>query len=177
MAKMYGSWNKGGYPDEKPHAILPSHHQQRFSSISGSVFVMQIYSDPKYKAFLESNMSDFLADVPLIIPRELRFMYDADSARFCRYPGRWIGRGGPTACPLRSPHLNPLDSYLWDHLKLLVCSCAVDDVGSFRSSILDPRTLRIMQGIWDRLQVAMRHRAEACVQAAGGHVEHLLHVR
>jgi hypothetical protein len=29
-------------------------------------------------------------------------------------------------------------------------------------------------GIWDRLQVSMRRRAEACIQAGGGHMEHLL---
>jgi hypothetical protein len=29
------------------------------------------------------------------------------------YHDRWIGRGGPTAWPPRSPDLNPLDFYLW----------------------------------------------------------------
>jgi hypothetical protein len=31
-----------------------------------------------------------------------------------------------------------------------------------------------MPGIWDPLQVAMRCQAEACIQAGGGHMEHLL---
>jgi hypothetical protein len=31
-----------------------------------------------------------------------------------------------------------------------------------------------LPGIWDRLQVAMRRRAEACIQAGGRHMEHLL---
>jgi len=33
---------------------------------------------------------------------------------------RWIGRGGPLAWPPRSPDLNPLDFYLWGHIKTLV---------------------------------------------------------
>jgi hypothetical protein len=70
---------------------------------------------------LENNMPDFLVDVSLIIRRELHFMHDGAPAHFslvaCRYmnrkfPGRWIGRGGPIAWPSRSPDLNPLDFYL-----------------------------------------------------------------
>jgi hypothetical protein len=45
-----------------------------------------------YKAFLENNMPDFLADVPLIIRRELHFMQDGAPAHFSlvdrRYPNR-----------------------------------------------------------------------------------------
>jgi hypothetical protein len=29
-------------------------------------------------------------------------------------------------------------------------------------------------GIWDRLLMAVRHRAKACIRAGGGHMEHLL---
>jgi hypothetical protein len=59
-----------------------------------------------YKAFFENNMPDFLADVPLVIRRELHFMHDGAPAHFNlvarRYlnrklPGRWIGTGGPIA--------------------------------------------------------------------------------
>jgi hypothetical protein len=66
-------------------------------------------------------MPDFLADVPMIIRRELHFMHDGAPVRFSlvsrRYlnrklPGRWIGRGGPIAWPPRSPDLNPMDFYL-----------------------------------------------------------------
>jgi hypothetical protein len=32
---------------------------------------------------------------------------------------RWISREGPAACPPFSPDLNPLDCYLWGHVKLL----------------------------------------------------------
>jgi hypothetical protein len=57
-------------------------------------------------------MLDFLANVALIIRRELHFMHDGAHAHFslvaCRYlsrkfPGRWIGRGGPITWPPHSP--------------------------------------------------------------------------
>jgi hypothetical protein len=31
------------------------------------------------------------------------------------YHARWIGIGGPTAWPPRSPDFSPLDFYLWGH--------------------------------------------------------------
>jgi hypothetical protein len=68
---------------------------------------------------LENNMPDFLADVPLIIRRELHFMHDGAPANFSlvarrylnrKFPGQWIGSSGPIAWPLRSSDLNPLIS-------------------------------------------------------------------
>jgi hypothetical protein len=34
---------------------------------------------------------------------------------------QWIGQGDPTVCPTHSPDLNPLDFYLWGHLKSCLC--------------------------------------------------------
>jgi hypothetical protein len=42
------------------------------------------------------------------------------------YPGRWIGRGSPVAWPARSPDLNPLDFFVWGHLKTLVYKTTVE---------------------------------------------------
>lgn len=37
------------------------------------------------------------------------------------YHGQWVGRGWPTAWPPRfTSDLNPLDFYLWEHLKICV---------------------------------------------------------
>ncbi|GFS84977.1 uncharacterized protein TNCV_1305861 [Trichonephila clavipes] len=41
------------------------------------------------------------------------------------YLGRWIGRSGAIAWPSRSPDLDPLDYFIWDHLKWLVCETLV----------------------------------------------------
>jgi hypothetical protein len=34
-----------------------------------------------------------------------------------QFPDRWLGRGSPVSWPARSPDLNPLDFFLWGHLK------------------------------------------------------------
>jgi hypothetical protein len=97
--------NQHMWADENPHAILPLHHQQRFSfnmwsgicgdSLFGSHVFPQAYRR-SYKAFLGNNKPDFLADVPLIIHRELHFMHDGAPAYFSlarrylnqKFPGR-----------------------------------------------------------------------------------------
>ena len=33
------------------------------------------------------------------------------------FPNRWIGRGGPTPWPPRSPDITPLDLFLWRYVK------------------------------------------------------------
>jgi hypothetical protein len=54
------------------------------------------------------------------------FQHDGTPPHFSRrareildqqYPDRWIGRGGPRNWPARSPDLNPLDFFLWGHVK------------------------------------------------------------
>jgi hypothetical protein len=69
-------------------------------SISGLVFVVIIYLHPHtskqaYKAFLENNMRDFLANVPLIIRQELCFMRDGAPAHFSLVARRYLNRKFP----------------------------------------------------------------------------------
>jgi hypothetical protein len=76
--------------------------------------------------------------------------------------------------PPCSPGLNPLDFYSLGQLKSLVYSSPVDGVETLRNQIMVGfQTICNMPGIWDRLQVAMR-RTEACIQAGGRQMEHLL---
>ncbi|KAJ4437144.1 hypothetical protein ANN_17279 [Periplaneta americana] len=87
-----------------------------------------------------------------------------------RCPNRWIGRGGPIAWRPRSPDLNPIDFYLWGHLKSLLYSSPVPDMESLRNRIVAGcEEIRNTPGIWDRVRRAMRHRCEACIQSGGGH--------
>jgi hypothetical protein len=62
------------------------------------------------------------------------------------YGLRWIGRGGPTAWPARSPDLNSCDYYLWGYMKAKV---------------------------YRRTRVE-NQRVEACIRENGDHFEHSL---
>jgi len=37
-----------------------------------------------------------------------------------RFAERWMDRGGPITWPARSPDLNVLDYFVWDHIKDLI---------------------------------------------------------
>ncbi|KAJ4431060.1 hypothetical protein ANN_19653 [Periplaneta americana] len=65
--------------------------------------------------------------------------------------------------------------YLWGHLKSLVYSYPVPDLESLRNRIVAcSEDIRNTPGVWDRVRSSMRHRCEVCIQAGGGHFEHLL---
>jgi len=45
-----------------------------------------------------------------------------------QFPDHWIARRGPVEWPPRSPDLNPLDFYLWGHLKAVVYQVKIQNV-------------------------------------------------
>ena len=91
------------------------------------------------------------------------------------FPGRWIGRGGPVAWPARSAGLNPLDFYLWGHLKSVVYAEPVADRQTLQQRI---RTafddLRVQDGRLERVRQSMMRRVVSCIDAQGGHFQHTL---
>jgi hypothetical protein len=111
-------------------------------------------------------------------------MHDGAPAHFSRavrdvlsntYRGRWIGRGGPTAWPPRSPHVNPLDLYLWGHLETLVYAAPVDNEEALHHRNVDAcHTIRNCPSIFERMRRSIMRRVEACNVSHGGHSEHLL---
>jgi hypothetical protein len=74
------------------------------------------------------------------------YMHDGAWTQFSRvlrdvlndtYHGRWIGRGGFTAWPSRSPDLSPLYFYLWEHLNTLVYAVPVDNEAALHHRIVN----------------------------------------
>ncbi|KAJ4442849.1 hypothetical protein ANN_04442 [Periplaneta americana] len=123
---------------ENPRATVPSHHQVRFSlnmwagiigdRLVGPHVLVNRLTGQAYTNFLENTIPHVLEDNPLINRQHIHFLHDGAPAHFSRtarryldrrFPDRWIGRGGPIAWPPRSPDLNPLDFYLWGHLKFI----------------------------------------------------------
>jgi hypothetical protein len=92
------------------------------------------------------------------------------------YHDGWIGRGGFTAWPPRStPDLNPLDFYLWEHLKPLVYAAPLDNEEALHYRTVDAcQTIRNCPGISEQMRRSMMRRVEACIESHGGHFEHLL---
>jgi hypothetical protein len=86
-----------------------------------------------------------------------------------------MGRG-PTAWPSPSPDLNPLDFYVWGHLKTLVYAASVDNEEALHHRIVAAcQTIRCYPGIFERMRRSMMRRVEACTESHGGHFQHLLY--
>jgi hypothetical protein len=98
-------------------------------------------TDNEYRDVLENELPSLLDCVPLAIKDLIWFMHDGAPPHFNfiardalknKYRNRRIGRGGPTAWTPLSPDLNPVDFYVWGHLRALVYSPPVKDVESLQ---------------------------------------------
>jgi hypothetical protein len=83
-----------------------------------------------YRVYIQYSIVQLLENfaVPQIPPSFI-FQQDGAPPHFHRdvttfldetFPGRWVGRGGPTAWPPRSPELTTLDFFAWGFIKDVV---------------------------------------------------------
>ncbi|XP_019699317.2 uncharacterized protein LOC109504329 [Harpegnathos saltator] len=80
-----------------------------------------------YAQFIEQELPVLVEDIPLHVRERMIFQHDGAPAHFCRetrefldqrFPqDRWMDRGSPITWPARSPDLNVLDYFVWDHIK------------------------------------------------------------
>jgi hypothetical protein len=89
------------------------------------------------------------------------------------YHDRWIGRGGSTAWPPRSPDFNLPDFYLWGRLKSLVYAAPVDNEETLHRIVYACQTIRNYPAIFERMWRSMMRRVEVCAEFHAGHSEHL----
>ncbi|MBZ5796273.1 transposase [Burkholderia contaminans] len=89
------------------------------------------------------------------------------------FPGRWIGRRGFIEWPARSPDLNPLNFFLWCHLKTQVYKEKPANLQVLEAKIR--QEIRAIPPEW--LHNVIRNftdRLGHCQVAEGGHFEHLI---
>lgn len=185
--------NQHIWADENPHAIKPNRPQQQFSVniwagiIADHLVMFELpprLNGINYLNFLREELPTLFEDVPLQLRQKMWFMHDGAPPHFrvavrdhlnAHFRNRWIGRGGPVPWPARSPDLNPLDFYLWGHLKTLVYNSQIDTVDELRLKILNGiETIRQTPGIFERVRQSFRRRLDACIENNGGHFEHHL---
>ena len=91
------------------------------------------------------------------------------------FPYRWIGRGGPTPWPARSPDLTPVDFFLWGAMKERVYRTKVWSREACMENLEEAfefyrqRPLQIR-----RATSSVVNRARRCLEEDGHHFEHLL---
>ena len=87
-----------------------------------------------------------------------------------QFPGRWIGRDGPTPWPPRSPDLTPLDFFLWGYVKTQVYKTPVNNLKTLRARIrraVASITRIMLTNTWRSLA----NRLQCLVENGGQHVE------
>jgi len=103
-----------------------------------------------YLRFLQEELPRLLEDVPLNKRGRMFLQHDGappHSSRKVRnflnyrFPGRWIGRGGPHHWPARSPDLSPIYYCVWGWMKELVYSVKVVTRDALLGRILDSADL------------------------------------
>ncbi|KAM0730360.1 hypothetical protein ACS0PU_002689 [Formica fusca] len=90
-----------------------------------------------------------------------------------KYPNAWIGHGGPINWPARSPDLNPLDFFLWGHMKEHVYREPIDNDAELEGKMLTSLDY-ITADMIERACQNVITRARLCIAVGGGHFEYLL---
>ncbi|KAK3880944.1 hypothetical protein Pcinc_014594 [Petrolisthes cinctipes] len=112
------------------------------------------------------------------------FQHDGAPAHFSRtardylnevFPGRWVGRGGLVSWPPRSPDMNPLDFYVWGHMKREVYGTEIPNREElWRRVEASAARVRNNPGVMERVRQSLMRRAAACIEQGGRNFEHLL---
>lgn len=186
--------NSHVWSDENPHAIVESNFQHRFSvnvwcgmidnNLIGPFLLENRLTGDHYLRFLQNELQGLLEEIPLNIRIQMYFQHDGAPAHFDRrvkqyldqrFPGVWIGRGGPISWPPRSPDLTPLDYNLWGWFKNDVYKVKVDTrdalIRRIRNAALN---IKERHESIRRATRAIRKRSRKCLEVNGGIFENLL---
>lgn len=148
----------------------------------GPIFLPERLNGPNYVRFLRRQLPGLLDEIPLLSRLNLIFMHDGAPAHFSRvarrhlnrvFRGRWIGRSGPISWPPRSPDLNPMDYFVWGHIKNMVHfneTISEDDMRADIIAAFDTITREMAQRATNNIV----RRAETCIEQEGRHFEHIL---
>jgi hypothetical protein len=132
------------------------------------------------------ELAHLLEDIPLIF-RINQLQHDGASLHFSHnvqgilnlmyeYPNRWIGRRrrrGPRHWPARFPDLNPLDFFLWGHVKNVVYNRPIHNEEDLLNKLqeafgtMPPEMVRVSK-------LTLLRCAQLCREMNGGHFEYLL---
>jgi hypothetical protein len=141
--------------DENPHELYEHERDSSKVSVWCGMAKDQIYgpfffdertvNGASYLNMLQNFFVPQLQQVPGLLRRVI-FQQDGAPPHFAldvrayldqTFTGRWIGRAGSLAWPPRSPDLNPLDFYLWGHIKTNVYRTKPGSIDELKQRITD----------------------------------------
>lgn len=179
------------WSDTNPFWLRADHHQRQWSvnvwcglygqQLIGPVFFQGTLTAARYTEMILKNVVEpFVDDLPLAVRRDIWYQHDGATPHYAllsrnwlnnEFNGQWIGRGGPTSWPARSPDLTPLDFYLWGHLKSVVYTVPPASLNELEARIrnacqaIPAATLALVNG-------HIARRAQYCIAAEGNVFEY-----
>lgn len=189
---VFNCHNMHHWAEENPNVTTIRSFQTRWSvnvwagilddRILGPIILPERLTGQLYKEMLQHNLPEFLEDVPLVQRNSIWYQQDGAGPHNARlvtnflrdqFGERWIGTNGPKRWPARSPDMNPLDFFLWGHLKGLVYR-EIPRTEDELVARLHGAVATIDGEMISRVHGSLLKRARACIEADGGHFEHLL---
>lgn len=93
-----------------------------------------------------------------------------------KFPGRWIGRGGPLQWPPRSPDLTPPDFWLWSVMEDRIYGGKPKTMLELREAIFEAFFhIRSNGSICERVCRSVVQRMKEVLQQGGSHLQHFGH--
>lgn len=135
-----------------------------------------------YIELLTGELEDDLEGLPVARYRAMWYQQDGAPAHYARrvreildekFPGRWIGRGGPVPWPPRSPDLTPLDFFLWGYIKNYVYAVPCDSRDDMITRI-NEAFASVTQEMITNVNRSVGRRARLCIERGGQHFEPFL---
>lgn len=188
---IFNIHNSHQWGNQNPYAKIERNHQVRFSlnvwagifgdAVIGPLMLPNRINANDFLLFLTTDLPELLEDVPLAARARMWLQCDGAPPHYGiqvrrwldqQFPQRWIGRGGPTAWPARSPDLTPLDFFLWGYIKEKVYATPVSTLAELEGRIMEAFatiTPEMLQNVLRNIS----ERAQACHMEGGGHFEHL----
>lgn len=174
--------------DENPHELYEHERDSPKVSVWCGMSRNRIYgpfffdertvNGVSYLNMLRNFFVPQLQQVPGLI-RRANFQQDGAPPHFAldvrayldqTFPDRWIGRAGPLAWPPRSPDLNPLDFYLWGHIKTSVYRTKPRNIDELKQRITDSVAAIPAAHLHNAFR-EFEHRIRLIIVNNGAHVE------
>lgn len=184
------SQNCRWWAQENPNFVI-DHRDQRYQKtnvwcgifnqqIVGPFFFRENLNGQRYLQFLQTNIQDFINELPLNSRINMWLQHDGCPAHSTRdvsnwldavCPNRWIGRYSEYNWPPRSPDLSPLDFFLWGYLKEKVYNNRpFENLEALENAITE--CVREIPGEMVAATInEFCSRTIKCIERNGGHVE------
>lgn len=150
--------------------------------IIGPFYLPQRLDANAYLNFLKNDVQNSIEELPLNVLNGMFFQQDGCPVHSSRvvtnylneeFGTNWIGRHGPIKWPPRSPDLTPLDYYVWGRAKDLVYNEEILNCDHLKRKIELAFEIIREEISFQTTTTEIRRRYSKCIDAQGGHFEHL----